>query len=229
MMHLLVRQTIVPTAKVKIHGDTGKRWRPPVGEQRGHEPALPANNHARMTTRCPYTTVLLPEPCRAAIVEHCRRKLALELHRGELAERKAYGLLAGTVDGGIAEVVHVEPLRKNARGHGHFKRVMDAAMNAHAVASETPLDRRGWVADPRELFDALRAFQARGWQLIGTYHMHRVAWEHDPLRDTPTRLDHHLAAGSGLFVCIVSMVDPTHPRLRVFYEADPGQELSLRS
>ncbi len=194
------------------------------------DPSLPANDCTRMTTpHCPYTAVLLPEGCRAAIVEHCRRKLALDVQPGEAAERKAYGLLAGTVSNGAARVAHVLPLRKNARGSGHFKRMMDAAMQAHAVASETPLDRRGWVADPRELFDALRAFQARGWQLIGTYHMHRVAWEHDPLRDTPTRLDHHLAAGSGLFVCIVSMVTPERPRLRVFYEAHPGLELALRS
>ena len=181
-----------------------------------------------MTTACPYTAIILPEDCRAAMIEHCRRKLALELRGDEEPERKAYGLIAGAVEGDTIRAAHIEPLRKNVRGQGHFKRLMDAAMAAHAVESETPLERRGWVADPRELFDALRAFQARGWRLVGTYHMHRVGWEHDPLRDTPTRLDHHLAAGSGLVVCIVSMVEPDRPRLRAFYEADPERELLLR-
>ncbi len=176
---------------------------------------------------CPYTSIRLPETCRTAIIEHCRRKLVLDTRPGESGERKAYGLLAGTVEDETAIITYVQPLLKNARTSGHFKKLMDKAMADYAVPSETPLERRGWVADPRELFDAMRFFQARGWQLIGTYHMHRVGWPHDPLRDTPTRLDRYLAADCGLFVCIVSMVDPDRPRLRAFYEGDIDQELPL--
>ncbi len=71
-------------------------------------------------------------------------------------------------------------------------------MDELAVRSETPLDRRGWVSDPQETLEAERLFDADGAMLLGGYHMHRVAWDHDPVRDGCTEVDTELAAGSGL-------------------------------
>ena len=58
----------------------------------------------------------------------------------------------------------------------------------------------------------------KGQELVGTYHMHRVGWEHDSKRDTPTKLDAVLAEGSGLIMFIISMVDPSSPIIKAFYE-----------
>jgi hypothetical protein len=54
--------------------------------------------------------------------------------------------------------------------------------------------------------------------MFGAYHMHRVPWAHDRLRDRCTDLDRHLADNCGLWTIIISMVHPDQPRLRAFYE-----------
>ncbi len=164
---------------------------------------------------------------RQEMIDHCRQRLGLGPDSGDTREKKAYGLLAGTIADGIATVTCCRPLLKNARFSGHFKSMMDRAMADFATPSQTPLSRRGWVADPRELLDAVKEFQARGWHLIGTYHMHRVGWEHDPLRDTPTRLDAKLAEKSGLAMVIISMVRPDEPVIRAFFEGDIDQEIPI--
>ena len=63
--------------------------------------------------------------------------------------------------------------------------------------------------------------------ILGTYHVHLIPWEDDPLRDTPTRLDTILAENSNLFSFILSMVDATQPRLRAFYEGVKEQEVPV--
>lgn len=84
------------------------------------------------------------------------------------------------------------------------------------------------MADPKEVLQAQRACDRAGAVLFGNYHMHRVPWPHDPGRDTCTDLDTQLAAGSGLWAFIVSMVDPDEPRVRAFFEADNGREATVR-
>ncbi len=64
--------------------------------------------------------------------------------------------------------------------------------------------------------------------LFGAYHMHRVAWSHDPRRDTCTELDQCLARDSGLWTFILSMVEPERPVLRAFFEGDNDREATVR-
>ena len=58
--------------------------------------------------------------------------------------------------------------------------------------------------------------------------MHRVGWEHDRKRDTPTKLDAVLAKDSGLVMFIISMVEPAYPIIRAFYEGVKEMEISVR-
>ena len=161
------------------------------------------------------------------LVGHARRKLA-GLHRPlEEAAPKAYGLLGGRWTGTSVAVTHVVPLVRNLRSAPHLKPHIDRLMEEWAVRSVTPLDRRGWVADPAEVLATQRACDEDGSVLFGAYHMHRVAWPHDPFRDTCTAIDRRLAEGSGLWALILSMVDPRRPILRAFFEGDNARETSV--
>lgn len=181
-----------------------------------------------MTLLVDMREVVLPEPLYVQLVHHARRKLAGEHVADEEPAPKAYGLVGGRVRDGHAEVTHVVPLRRNLRGEAHVKAMMDQVMDQLAIRSETPLDRRGWVSDPRELQAAEELFDGVGSVLLGGYHMHRVAWDHDPLRDTCTEVDAELGSGSGLWMFILSMVDPSAPILRAFFEGDNHQEVAVR-
>ncbi|MEW6427538.1 MAG: hypothetical protein AB1568_05835 [Thermodesulfobacteriota bacterium] len=186
-----------------------------------------SSNGTTSLPRPSYNRILLADAQRAVLIDHCLRKLRGEYLDGEAKEKKAYGLLAGTVKDTILTVSQCLPLHKNARAHGPFRKIMDAAMDDFAVPSETPLDQRGWVADPAELMGAIRRFHAGGLQLVGTYHMHRVGWPHDPLRDTPTALDTRLATGSGLVMLIISVVRPDAPIIRAFYDGISELEIPI--
>ena len=104
---------------------------------------------------------------------------------------------------------------------------MNRMMAEHAIPSETPLEKRGWVADQEELAKAVADFSKKGLSLIGSYHMHRVAWEHDQIRDTPTTLDTILGRGSRLIMLIISMVDPDKPLIRAFVEGNSEEEIPI--
>ena len=169
----------------------------------------------------------LPRPLWAAIKEHCLRKMAGEFHTGEQPEKKAFGLIGGELRGTTLSVTMVIPLKKNARSSNDHRRRMDGTMRKHAVPSETPLDKRGWVADQEELDAAISAFHANHCRLIGTYHMHRVAWPHDPIRDTPTELDTQLGRRSRMFMFIVSTVQPARPVIRAYFEGEADREVPI--
>lgn len=175
----------------------------------------------------PRSQILLPEKCWQIILEHCRRKMAGLYTSGETEDRKAFGLLAGSISGRTIKVERCLPLLKNARGREPFKEFMDRIMTRHAVPSESPPAKRGWVADPEELSAGIKVCQADGLRLLGTYHLHRVAWDHDPVRDTPTELDTVLAADSRIFMFIISMVDPARPLVRAFFEGLPAREVRV--
>ncbi len=170
------------------------------------------------------TEVVLPPALYAALVDHGRRKLAGEWLPGEEQAPKAYGLVGGRVAGRRAVVTLVIPLHNNLRYREDVKDEVDRLMDDLAVPSGTPLDRRGWVADPREVLAAERRCDDEGSLLFGAYHMHRVPWPDDPRRDTCTTLDRALARGSGLWAFILSMVDPERPILRAFFEGDNDRE-----
>jgi hypothetical protein len=172
--------------------------------------------------------VVFPSHLYGEIVAHARRKLAGRHLDGEERAPKAFGLVGGRVVGHRSEVTHVFALRRNARDDPHVKEQVDRLMDEFAVRSETPLDRRGWVTDPRELMAAERECERAGAVMLGGYHMHRVPWEHDPLRDTCTELDTKLAEGSGLWMFILSMVDPERPVLRAFFEGRNEREAAVR-
>lgn len=175
----------------------------------------------------PTTHVELPDRQRQIIVEHCCR--VLDAYRqGRTEECKAFGLVCGTIAGQVITVADCSPLHRNVRSQSPHKERMDRIMAEHAIPSKTPLEMRGWVADPAELFARIRECRSRGHKLLGTYHMHWVGWAHDPDRDTPTTLDRVLGRESGLLMFIVSMVEPTRPILRAFYEGSMEQELPVR-
>lgn len=163
------------------------------------------------------------------LLGHAQRKLCGEYMPGEEAERKAYGLLGGRWREDCLEVTHVFPLRGNLRSEPQFRPAVDRLMAEVAVPSETPMERRGWVAHPDEVRSAEDACDSAGALIFGSYHMHRVPWSHDPIRDTCTELDTRLAEGSGLWMLILSMVDPNRPVLRAFFEGRNEHEAAVRA
>ena len=169
----------------------------------------------------------LPSSCRQQIIDHCLRKLSGNFHDGEEENLKAFGLLAGERSGERATIRNCLPLLKNARAVGPHRQFMDRMMAEHATPSETPLEKRGWVADPEELAKAVAGFSKDGQSLLGSYHMHRVAWEHDQVRDTPTTLDTILGRGSRLIMLIISMVKPDDPLIRAFVEGNSEEEIPI--
>lgn len=162
----------------------------------------------------------LPAEAYAALLRHARRKLRGEHRPGETPERKAFGLLAGRVDGERAHTTDVVALARNLRHEKPYREQIDQLVDALAVPSETPLQRRGWLADPAELLAAQQACDLAGTVIFGSYHMHRVGWPEDPRRETCTALDEALARGRGLWMLVLSMVDPGRPVLRAFFEGD---------
>jgi hypothetical protein len=172
--------------------------------------------------------IVMLRPLYATVVAHAVRKFTGHYLEGETAERKAFGMLAGRPTATGIEVSAVFPLLANLRHDSGFRTDMDEVVQAHAIVSETPLEQRGWMADPRELMDIEHACADTDWVVFGNYHTHRVAWPHDPLRDSCTELDRVLSNGSGQWVFILSVVDLHHPRLRAFYEGENVREAPIR-
>jgi len=175
----------------------------------------------------PISKVVMADAQRAVLIDHCVRKFEERYEDDEPAEPKAYGLIGGSFSDGALTVGKIAPLRRNARAIEPHKGFMDDALNRHAIASVTPLDKRGWVADPAETRSILMDFARNDLELVGTYHMHRVSWKGDSLRDTPTKLDTILAEQTDLLMFIISMVEPTSPIVRTFYEGDGGLEVDI--
>jgi hypothetical protein len=173
------------------------------------------------------TSLVLPEPCWEEIQEHCKRKLAGHYLHGESKGRKAYGLVAGIQNGFTLKVERILAAKRNVREEEPYKTYMDKMMEQHAIPSKTPLRKRGWITDPVELKQYYDKCDQDGLLVFGTYHMHVVPWEHDPVRDTPTSLDTALAQDSNLFSLIVSMVDVSRPSIRAFYEGVREKELPI--
>ncbi len=172
--------------------------------------------------------IFLPKNLFWQAVAHARRKLDGTFLPGEEPEAKAYGLIGGKLVNSSAEVTHVFPLKRNLRYEPHLKSHVDQLMEEVAIPSETPLEKRGWVADPQEVMQAEQDCDRSGAVLLGGYHMHRVPWEHDPVRDTCTTIDTRLADGSALWVFILSMVEPDKPVLRAFFEGHNDKEAPVR-
>lgn len=172
--------------------------------------------------------ISLTQDCRTVMLAHCHRKLTGENYLpGEDHDKKAFGLLGGVIGPSGIKTVACFPLLHNARQNSLHKTYMDEMMEAHAIPSETPLSERGWVAAAEELARILKSCRDLDLILIGTYHMHRVAWPNDKLRDTPTALDTILGKNSRLLMFIVSLVNPTKPLIRAFYEGDMNLELPI--
>ncbi len=171
--------------------------------------------------------IVLPDANWQEIVGHCQRKLARRYLSDESKGRRAYGLLAGIQNQSRLYVERVLPVKKNVRDKDPYKTYMDRVMEQHAVPSKTPLCDRGWVTDPEELKQCYEKCDRDNLVVFGTYHMHIVPWEHDPVRDTPTLLDTVLARNSNLFSFIVSMVDIARPSVRAFYEASKEKEVPI--
>lgn len=172
--------------------------------------------------------IVLPRPLYAAVVSHVVRKFTGYYVDGEHHEQKAFGVLAGDQRGQTVYVRAVFPLITNMRYDPHQRVWLDEVVSDHAIPSATPLEQRGWVADPRELMAVEEICENTGWVVFGNYHTHRVPWAHDQLRDTCTRLDRELAADSGQWTFICSAVDLHHTRLRAFFEGDNGCEAAVR-
>ncbi|WP_248965809.1 hypothetical protein [Sphaerisporangium perillae] len=171
--------------------------------------------------------IVLPRPLFAGIAGHVVRKLTGHYIEGEVAERKAFGLLLGRQRGTTLHVAAVLPLLANMRRDPHIAEDMDELVDNHAIPSDTPNDQRGWVAHPGELMDAEDFCDEHDLMVVGNYHTHRVPWEHDPRRDTCTRLDRMLAEESGQWIVIVSAVDLHRITMRAFYEGRNDCEASV--
>lgn len=168
--------------------------------------------------------VKIPRSIYDKMLEHCYRKLEKKYYDYELQEQKAYGLLSGEVlDDESVLIKNIYPLYKNGRYED--KERMDKKMKEFAIPSETPLEKRGWVVDNKEMGAILSDCIKNDTEIVGAYHMHRVSWATDVLRDTPTTLDTELAKDSETIAVIISMVDPQKPIVRFFYEGIPSREL----
>ena len=176
----------------------------------------------------PVERIVMPAGQYDTLLNHCLRKLRAEYREDEAPERKAYGLIGGRLAQGTLTMDRIAPLKKNARALEPYKSHMDEVLGRFAIPSETPLEKRAWVADPGESRRILMDLARQGMELVATYHMHRVGWESDPVRDTPTELDTVLAEGSALFLVVVSTVIPRWPIVRAFYEGIPDQEVPIR-
>jgi hypothetical protein len=172
--------------------------------------------------------IVLPRPHYSSVVSHVVRKLTGYYLEGETAERKAFGMLAGTCGPDGYTVHAVFPLLVNMRADDSYRQDMDDLVDGFAIPSETPNAQRGWIASPAELMAIEEICDENGWLPFGNYHTHRVPWDHDPVRDTCTRLDRTLAAGSGQWTFIVSAVDLHRPSIRAFYEGDNSREATIR-
>lgn len=175
----------------------------------------------------PHTNILFPAQLIDMIFDHCRKHLVENADTQNIKDRKAFGLVAGRFTGTDIEVCRCFPLSKNARAREPYKTRMDQLMDKHAIRSVTPLEQRGWVADPEELITKIHQCHDEKIVLLGTYHMHRIAWDHDPVRDTPTKIDTILADKSQLIMFIVSMVKPDRPIIRAFHEGILSQEYPI--
>lgn len=173
--------------------------------------------------------IFLGDQERQVLLAHCMRKLNQQYIENEVQERKAYGLIGGHVKEGVLYIGQIAPLYQNSRSMGEDKKHMDSMLGEHAQASETPLEKRGWVADPIETITIINDFDSNDLELVGAYHMHRVAWDNDPTREGPSALDTELAKESQLFVFIISLVKPELPVIRAFYEGFPDQEIQIVS
>jgi hypothetical protein len=172
--------------------------------------------------------IVLPRSLFACVASHVVRKLTGHYIDGETPETKAFGMLAGAPAGDALAVRAVFPLLANMRHDRARRQEMDEVVDAFAIPSQTPNEQRGWIADPRELMAVEQACDDTGWVVFGNYHTHRVAWDHDPLRDTCTGLDRALAAESGQWTFVYSAVDLHRPRLRAFFEGDNAHEAPIR-
>ncbi|MBU0730535.1 MAG: hypothetical protein KKE17_00585 [Proteobacteria bacterium] len=176
----------------------------------------------------PENQIHLPQKIYNTIIEHCRKKLSPGSDQEEKHnDYKAFGLLAGIIKDKKIQIQQCYPLYKNARSAGPYKNYMDDIMAKHAMPSITPLEKRGWVAEPEELLEKIHSCKRKNIIMLGTYHMHRVAWDHDKLRDTPTNLDTVLAEKSGLVMFIISMTEPQKPIIRAFHEGNKDKEIAI--
>jgi hypothetical protein len=173
------------------------------------------------------TCINLPEHNWQHILDHCNRKLSGDFLEGESKFRRAYGLVAGMRNRDTLGVRRILPLMRNVRDKEPFKGFMDGIMEQYAIPSKTPMSQRGWITDPEELKEHSDTCDREGLLVFGTYHVHVVPWEHDPLRETPTHLDTVLGQNSSLFSFIVSMVDVRRPRIRAFYEGMKEKEIPV--
>jgi hypothetical protein len=180
------------------------------------------NKHIEKSDR-----INLLQDCFDTMLNHCRRKLLGEFLPGEDRNLKAFGLVAGRKEGRTITVSRCFPLLHNARQSEAHREYMDQMMADHAIPSVTPFADRGWVASPDELTEVLRRCRELELVLVGSYHMHRVAWPHDQIRDTPTTLDTLLGRDSRLVMFILAMVDPASPKLRAFDEGDATREIPI--
>ena len=173
------------------------------------------------------TKIIFPSEWEKTLLDHCIRKYREEYNPEETHERKAYGLIGGSQEGTVIRVGGVFPLRKNRRFDEDYIKYMTEMMSEYAVKSKTPFEKRGWVATPEEVMKIYQEFDSMKIHQFGTYHMHLVPWEHDPIRDTCTEIDTALAEDSNSVMFIISLVDLKRPIIRAFYEGVNDIEIPI--
>ncbi|EAP0946914.1 hypothetical protein B7802_28850 [Salmonella enterica] len=172
--------------------------------------------------------IKIPNDIYVKLIEHCNRKLSGLFLPNETEEKKAYGILGGRNNNNELLITELKPLFKNMRETGEYKLYMDDTMVEYAhPSSVTPLDKRGWITDPTELFFILKEFNKNKIEFMGSYHMHKVQWKNNDMRDTPTRVDEILGKDSRTLMFIISMVVPNKPIIRAFYEGDINKEIEV--
>jgi proteasome lid subunit RPN8/RPN11 len=171
--------------------------------------------------------IVLSEAKWQELLAHCNRKLTENYLPDETKYPRAYGLIAGTLTERVLKIEKIFPVKRNVRRIEPFKSYMDKILLEHAVPSKTPLSERAWMTDPVELKEIYDICDKEGLMVIGTYHSHIVAWSHDPIRDTPTKLDTLLAKHSNLYQFIISLIDVKHPIIRAFYEGFKEKEVAI--
>lgn len=171
--------------------------------------------------------IYIPQALVDIIYDHCKRKNNKIYYDDETKEQKAYGLVGGIRINNNIEIKEISILKDNVRKISPYKEFMDDLMNKYAEPSITALDNRGWVASPLESCQILKKYQDDNIEWVGSYHMHRVAWENDKLRDTPTLLDKKMAENTQQIQFIISVVNPEKPIMKCFFEGNIEQEIPI--
>ena len=128
---------------------------------------------------------------------------------------KAYGLVGGT------DIYHPKsfyPCSSNLRNTAEWKRIFESFGDFYKNPD------LGFVIAPPEVRQVMEMMEEREEMLVGVFHSHRY------LPAEPSEADISLSSDSSVFCYIISVVDPSNPKLAIFRLDSGGyRKISIRT